>query len=310
MSIVAGQAYKIASGCQDDSKDILREQRQTTIAGVAVVEGFGYWGGKDVRVEFHPAEVNTGLVFIRDDLPTPAKIPATVEYRIETPRRTSLVCDGTMVEMIEHVMAALYGLGICNCEVHVNQSEMPGCDGSSATFVNALDAVGIVAQNISKSRLVIHDTTRVGDKDHWIEARPSKDGKTSLRYRLDYTNISPAIGRQTAEFVITPDIFRQEIARCRTFMLEPEAQWLLSQGLGTRVQLTDVLVFDQQGLKENTLRFEDECARHKILDMVGDFALAGCDIVGHIIAHRTGHRLNAELIKALLKEGQLEEFHH
>lgn len=75
MSIAAGQAYKIASGCQDDSKDVLREQRQTTIAGVAVVEGFGYWGGKDVRVEFHPAEVNTGLVFIRDDLPTPAKFP-------------------------------------------------------------------------------------------------------------------------------------------------------------------------------------------------------------------------------------------
>ena len=92
-------------------------------------------------------------------------------------------------------------------------------------------------------------------------------------------------------------------------MLEQEAKWLLSQGLGTRVRPTDVLIFDQEGPKENTLRFKDECVRHKILDMVGDFALAGCHLVGRIIAHRSGHRLNAELIKVLLKEGQVEHFH-
>jgi len=309
MSTVAGGA-RVATSIDQAGKTIcLPEQPQTTIARMAVVEGFGYWGGKDVKVEFHPAEVNTGLVFVRDDLPAPVKIPATIQYRIETPRRTTLTCDGTTVEMIEHIMSSLSGLGITNCEIRVNQSEMPGCDGSSAAFVDALDAVGIVSQDISQPRLVIQDTTRVGDSDHWIEARPSKDGETSFRYRLDYTEVSSAIGRQTAEFSVTPDVFRHELARCRTFMLEQEANWLLAQGLGTRVQLTDVLVFDQHGPKENTLRFDDECVRHKILDMVGDFALAGCNIVGHFIAHRSGHRLNAELIKALLNEGQIEEFH-
>jgi UDP-3-O-acyl N-acetylglucosamine deacetylase len=276
---------------------------------VAVVEGFGFWSGRDIRVEFHPAGVNTGLVFIRDDLSAPEKISATIEHRIETPRRTTLTHGSVRVEMVEHIMAALCGLGVTNCEIHANESEMPGCDGSSTAFVEALDAAGVITQDALQSRLVIRETIRVGDSDHWIEARPASDGKTSLRYRLDYTELAPAIGRQTAEFVITPEVFRAEIARCRTFMLEQEAKWLLSQGLGTRVRPTDVLIFDQEGPKENTLRFKDECVRHKILDMVGDFALAGCHLVGRIIAHRSGHRLNAELIKVLLKEGQVEHFH-
>ena len=147
---------------------------------------------------------------------------------------------------------------------------------------------------------------QVGDDEHWIEARPSHDDSTSFRYRLDYTDSSLAIGRQTVEFLIDPNVFRREIACCRTYMLEQEAQGLLSQGMGTRVSPQDVLVFDQDGPKENTLLFQDECARHKGLDMVGDFALAGCRIVGKVIAHRTGHRLNAEFVRALLTEEKIE----
>ena len=277
---------------------------QQTIATTAVVEGFGYWSGDDVRVEFRPAAPDTGIVFVRGDLTPVVRVPAEVAYRIETPRRTTLTSGPGSVAMVEHIMAALSGLQIDNCEVWIDRSEMPGCDGSSQPFVAALDRAGIVPQAALRPLLMVTETTRLGDADHWIEARPSTDGQTRLRYRLDYSGRSAAIGRQTAEFVITPDTFRRELAACRTFMLEEEATWLLSQGFGTRVTTSDVLIFNDDGPIDNELRFENECVRHKVLDMVGDLALAGCDLLGHIIAHRTGHRLNAELLKVLIREGQ------
>lgn len=305
MSTVAGQSEGPHLFFQDTQADS-GPRCQSTVADVVAVEGFGYWSGKDVRVEFHPAEKDSGYVFVREDLENPVRIPATVDCRIETPRRTTLVTGGTQVEMVEHVLAALSGLGITNCEIRVNQSEMPGCDGSSRVFVEAIDKVGVRVQDALEPRLIVREPIRVGDDDHWIEARPALDGVTSFRYRLDYTQSSIAIGRQTVEFPISPEVFRSEIACCRTFMLEQEAAWLLEQGLGTRVKPTDVLVFDEEGPKENTLLFHDECARHKVLDMVGDFALAGCYVVGKVIAHRSGHRLNADFIRALLKEEQIE----
>ena len=289
-----------------DVQPLSGPRHQATVADVAMVEGFGFWSGKDVCVEFHPAERDTGYVFVRRDLKPAVRIPATVGCRIETPRRTTLAWDGAQVEMVEHVLAALSGLGITNCEIRVNQSEMPGCDGSSRFFVDAIDKAGIAIQDAWEPRLIVREPIRVGDGDHWIEARPASDGVASLRYRLDYTQSSIAIGRQTVEFKISPDVFRNQIACCRTFMLQEEAEWLLAQGLGSRVKATDVLVFDQEGPKNNTLIYQDECARHKVLDMVGDFALAGCFVVGKVIAHRSGHRLNAELVRALMKEEQIE----
>ena len=107
--------------------------------------------------------------------------------------------------------------------------------------------------------------------------------------------------------IVTPDSFRSELAPARTFLLQSEAEWLRSRGLGSRVTPRDILVFGDQGPLENELRFEDECVRHKALDLIGDLALAGCDLVGHIIAYRSGHRLNADLVQALLSEGQISE---
>lgn len=280
----------------------LRNQR--TIKSPAVVEGVGYWSGRDIRVEFHPADINTGIVFVRTDLEPPVYLPAVVAHRIEVPRRTALNVAGTRVKMVEHVMAALSGLQIDNCEVRVTQAEMPGMDGSSADFVTALDAAGIVEQPASRPQLVVREITRIGDDDSWIEVRPATHGGLSVRYRLDYGNDN-AIGRQTLEMKITPDSFRRELAPSRTFMLKAEADWLLKQGLGTRVSPKDLLIFDDQGPIDNRLRYSDECVRHKVLDLVGDLALAGCDVVGHVIAHRTGHRLNAEIVKILLAEGEM-----
>jgi UDP-3-O-acyl-N-acetylglucosamine deacetylase len=183
---------------------------------------------------------------------------------------------------------------------------MPGCDGSSQPFVVALESVGTQDQESLRQVLVVRSVTRLGTDDSWVEARPSTTAGLSVKFRLDYGS-SSAIGRQTLQLAITPDSFRRELAASRTFMLEEEAQWLISRGMGTRATHQDVLVFDKDGPIENPLRFRDECVRHKTLDLVGDLALTGCDVIGHIIAHRSGHRLNAELVRALLNEEEVIE---
>ena len=279
---------------------------QQTVSRPAQVTGFGYWSGKDVRVEFRPAPANSGIVFVRTDLEQPVRIPAKVENRIEIPRRTTLATANACVEMVEHVLAALAGLQIDNCDIYVDRAELPGCDGSSQPFVTALLAAGIEQQDWPVRRLVVPEVTRVGNDDGWVEARPAKRSGLSLKYRLDYGSENP-IGKQTIELRITPESFLKELAPARTFLLQNEAEWLRSRGLGSRVTARDLLVFGDTGPIDNELRFEDECVRHKALDLLGDLALAGCELVGQIVAYRSGHRLNADLVRVLLSEGQLIE---
>ncbi len=283
----------------------IRFRSQHTIERVATVVGFGYWSGEDVRVEFHPAAANTGVVFIRTDLPGAPRIPARVALRIETPRRTTLRSGEFVVEMVEHVLAALAGLEIDNCEVRVTAGEMPGCDGSALAFVQALREAGVEAQAEVRPFLCLHETIRVGDEDCWVEARPTNTAGLIIKYRLDYGS-GNAIGRETIELPINPKSFCESLAPARTFLLEAEANWLRERGLGGRTSHKDLLVFGDDGPIDNELRFEDECVRHKTLDVVGDLALAGCDIHGRIVAHRSGHRLNAELVKVLLLECHVE----
>jgi UDP-3-O-acyl-N-acetylglucosamine deacetylase len=190
--------------------------------------------------------------------------------------------------------------------VWVDEAEMPGCDGSSLPFVAALDSVDVVEQLAPRPRLVVRNVTRLGDDDCWVEARPAAGNGLSVKFRLDYGS-GNAIGRQTLQLPVTPESFRRELAPSRTFVLEEEAQWLVSRGLGKRTTYENLLVFDKDGPVQNELRYRDECVRHKALDLVGDLALAGCDLVGHIIAHRSGHRLNAELVRALLNEEEITE---
>jgi len=281
----------------------LRKQR--TIRQAASVFGFGFWSGRDVQVEFRPAEPDTGIVFVRKDIAA-ARIKAVVANRIETPRRTTLTTGRASVEMIEHVMAALAGMQIDNCEVWVDEAEMPGCDGSSLPFVEALVDAGTVEQQELRPQLVVRNITRLGTDDTWVEARPGTAGAMSLKFRLDYGS-GNAIGRQTLQLAITPESFRRELAPARTFVLREEADWLVARGLGKRATYQNVLVFDDNGPVDNELRFRDECVRHKALDLLGDLALSGCDLIGHFVAHRSGHRLNAELVRALFNEEEVVE---
>ena len=268
--------------------------------------GFGYWSGLDVRVEFYPAPVDHGIRFVRCDLPGQPSVPARIAHRTQSPRRTTICRDGVSVEMIEHVMAALYALEIDNCKVLVNQSEMPCFDGSAAQFVTALQQAGRQQQDRPRFQIVVREPIRIGDDENcWIQIEPCD--RLKVTYHLDYPN-QPQIAEQNLEIEITPQTFVDELADARTFLLKHEARWLLQQGLGKRVSYQHVLVFGDDGPIDNQLRYPDECVRHKILDVVGDFALSGLEVIGHITACRTGHRLNGELTRRLLQHGQIIDY--
>lgn len=289
---------------KDDAHQSMETARkQRTIGRPAAVAGFGYWSGRDVRLEFRPADPSAGIVFVRRDLEGCPRIPAGIRYRVEIARRSTLQCDGAGVEMVEHALAALAGLSIDNCEIRLDAAELPGLDGSAQPFVEVLDAAGIVEQNAWRPRRVVRETIRLGDERSWIEARPLTSPAPVLSYELDYGPQSP-IGRQALHVVLTPQSFRAELAASRTFLLKSEADALRAQGIGRRATARDLLVFGDDGPIDNRQRFPDECVRHKLADMVGDLALAGCDLVGQFHACRSGHRLNAELVRALVPPGE------
>lgn len=265
------------------------------------MDGFGYWSGQDVRVEFRPAPPDSGIVFVRTDAGAARRIPAQVQYRVEVPRRTSLRDGHTRVDMVEHILAALAGLQIDNCEVWADSAEMPGCDGSSLPFVAALDAAGLTRQPACRRQLSVRRTLRVGDGRCWVEAQPAPRPGLTVECHIDFGASGP-IQRQSLALAVTPQTFREELTAARTFILEEEAAWMRSQGLGARVTCRDLLVFGEHGPIDNPLRFPDECVRHKMLDLIGDLALAGCDLSGHVVAHCSSHRLNAELVGRLLAE--------
>jgi len=281
-------------------------RNQHTIARTCRAGGIGYWSGRDVTVEFRPAAAGSGIVFVRSDLDGCPRIPASIAHLEPTPRRTNLRCGEATVEMIEHVMAALQGLQIDNCEVWVDQPEMPGLDGSSLPLVVVLDAVGRVDQPVRRARCAVREPVRLGTDQCWIEARPCCSGRMILQYELDYGPDNP-IGQQRLEMAVLPETFRHQIAPCRTFTFQAEAEALLKKGLGSRVTYRDLLVFGPEGPIENALRFPDECVRHKLLDMIGDLALAGCDLAGRFIAYRSGHQLNGELVQTLLAKQRKRE---
>jgi UDP-3-O-acyl N-acetylglucosamine deacetylase len=274
-------------------------RKQRTLTAPATIEGVGYWSGRDVNVEFRPAPANAGIVFVRRDLPDRPRIAATIKNCSETPLRTTLHSGNASVEMVEHIMSALAGMQIDNCEIWADQPEMPGMDGSSLPFVEAFQAAGTVEQDVVREQKIIRHVIRQGNEHSWIEARPCCSGKMILQYELDYGSGNP-IGRQSLEISLSPRFFHMNLAPSRTFMMETEARALKTQGLGQRVTCKDLLVFDSKGPIDNQLRFPDECVRHKMVDMVGDLALAGCDLIGRFIAFRSGHRLNAELVRKIM----------
>ena len=276
----------------------MKQRSQRTIATSAGVSGVGFLTGEDITLRFFPADAGQGISFVRTDKTCAAPIPAQVAYTVPRSRRTAIARCGVVVEMVEHVMAALAGLQIDNCLVELNGPEPPGCDGSSQAFVEALLDAGIADLGAPRDRLELKRPVVVhgDDGDQSVEGEPSNDGLLHIEYSLDYGPHSP-IAAQHYSVAVTPETFVNEIAFARTFILEHEAHALKAQGYGKRTTARDLLIFGAAGVIDNELRADDECARHKILDCIGDLALSGYDLAGRVKAYRSGHQLNAEFVR-------------
>ncbi len=271
---------------------------QRTIARPAALSGVGFLTGAAVELCFHPAPPSTGVVFVRSDLKPPVQIPARIEQVTGTQRRTTLGTPPAQVALVEHVLAALAGMRIDNCYVELNAPEPPGLDGSALRFVQALRQAGAVLQPARRPVCHVDAPVIVSQNGATLALHPGAEGELKVSYALDYGLHSP-IARQLCTQRVTPQNFLNDVASSRTFILESEAEELRRQGLGARTTAADLLVFGRRGPIDNRLRFADEPARHKILDIIGDLSLLGRDLYGHLVAYRSGHPLNIELVRKL-----------
>lgn len=281
------------------------KRTQTTLATACSVSGRGYWSGEANTLTFLPAPADAGVRFVRADLPAAPAVLAVSEHGNGLPLRTCLQAGAAKVEMIEHVMAALAGLQIDNVEVHCTSGEIPGFDGSSHAVTLALQQAGRRELAVERQRFVVEEPIQIGDAEQFIRIEPLEHPQDlpalQLEYQLDFGS-KAAIPSATFRLGVTPDAFASELAAARTFISQHDAHNLQSQGLALHVTERDLLVFGEQGPVGNELRFADECARHKTLDLLGDLALVGCDLVGRVIARKTGHQVNGELARRLRVE--------
>ena len=281
----------------------MREQQQT-VSREATFEGPGLFSGETARVTFAPAGPHAGITFVREQDGKVATIPALVGNVLKRPRRTCLRNGTLFVETVEHCMAALAGLGIDNAVVRVSGGrigELPGGDGSSRPFVDAIQEAGVVEQDAPVNPLVIKKPVQVSLEGATLAALPGPEDRLEVLYEFE---AEAPVGRQTVSFRLDDDDFVSQLAPARTFVFEHEARELRARGLGKHLTPKELLVIAPNGPVENQFRFADECARHKVLDLIGDLFLIGRPLRGRIIASRSGHQLNHLLAKRLLEQDE------
>lgn len=277
--------------------------KQKTIAREISLNGIGLHTANKVKITFKPAKPDTGINFIRTDLPQKPVIKASVESLLSldrSPRRSSIGNDNVEIHTIEHLMATLSGLGIDNLNIEINGDEVPGLDGSSLNFLEVLNKAGI--KELEKEQLYysVKEPIFLEEDDASIVALPSSEFKIS--YTLSYNH--PILNLEFLQLKISPDIFKEELASARTFCLEEEAAQLQQQGMGRGANYNNTLVVSKTGVIQNKLRYPDEFIRHKILDLLGDLYLLGRPIKSHIIAIKSGHSLNLKLVTKINAQRQ------
>ncbi len=262
------------------------------------MNGVGIHTGEPVSIRVLPAPPDAGIVFIRTDLPHRPTIPVKSAQVVDvgkSVRRTTLSKDGVEVQTVEHFMASLWGAGIDNAYVEVSGVEMPGLDGSAAQFLEQFQAVETTAQPASRRYFPLREPIVVEEQDACIGVFP--DRALRISYLLSYAH--PLLKAQFVSYAREHDAFGQMIAPARTFCLAEEAEALRDAGFGRGATYENTLVLGKQGVLHNTLRFEDEFARHKVLDLLGDLYLLGAHLQAHVIAIKSGHALNVKLLKKL-----------
>jgi len=279
---------------------------QKTIKDEVTLAGKGLFGGQDATVTFRPSAEDAGIVFVRTDIASAVRIPATAPSIAERSRRTSIKKGDVSIETVEHCLAAVRALEIDNITIEVSGPELPAPDCSSAEYVRSLKAAGIVEQTNPRKEFVIRRPINLSAADAAIYALPDTDGGLNITYDLDYS-AHPAIGRQVFSYRLTPESFETTMAPARTFLLEAEAREFQARGLGTHIGPADLLVIDSDGPIKNSYRFPNECVRHKIVDLIGDLMLVGRPVIGRIVAYKSGHALNQQLVRRLYDAVQQQE---
>ncbi|MCL1050854.1 UDP-3-O-acyl-N-acetylglucosamine deacetylase [Shewanella abyssi] len=275
---------------------------QRTVKEIVKTTGVGLHSGNKVTLIVKPAPVNTGIILVRTDLTPAVEIPAVADQVRETTMCTALVNDdGVRISTIEHLFAALAGLGIDNAIIEVDAPEIPIMDGSASPFVFLLQSVGIQEQAAAKKYIKITKPIRVEDGDKWAELKPFKGFRVDFEINFDH----PEIARSQQHIVMdfSSAAFIKDISRARTFGFMRDIEYLRANNLALGGSMENAVVLDEyRVLNPDGLRYEDEFVKHKILDAFGDLYVAGHAILGEFCAYKTGHALNNQLVRAMLAQ--------
>ena len=280
----------------------MKFSRQTTLRSQATETGVGVHSGLPVSLTLGPAPIDAGFIFVRTGLDgSDREVQAVAESVIATEFATVLGDrDGPLVSTSEHVLSALRGMGVDNATIEVDGPEVPIMDGSAAAFVAAIDQAGIVTQSAARRFIQVLKPVQVAIGDSLGELRPHAGGFRA-EVAIDFAN--PVIGQQSYLLDLSPERFRREISRARTFGCMNDVAGLWSAGFALGASFENTVVFDEERLLNTEgLRYADECARHKVLDVIGDLALAGLPLLGAYRSVRGGHKVNHAVLKALLAD--------
>lgn len=270
---------------------------QRTLRRSTSCAGIGLHSGNKVTLSLKPAPADSGIRFRRSDLGG-LEVPATVQHVGGINYATGLMRDAVKVDTVEHLLAALVSLGIDNVIVELNSPEVPIMDGSSAPFIYLIQEAGIKKQSQPRRYLKVLRPISLSRGDKRIALYPSEHFKVT--YSISYDH--PLLRHQARTMRISAETFVEEIAAARTFTFLKEVEMLRQQGLALGGSLENAIVIGETGVLNNGLRFDDEFVRHKILDAIGDMALVGHPVIGHLVAHRGGHGLHTEFAARVLEE--------
>ena len=275
---------------------------ETTLRRPAEASGVGLHSGVPVRIRILPAPISTGIVFLRTDLDNFA-VPASWRHVARVSYATSLMRQGVLISTTEHLLSVFYSMGIDNAYIEIDNLEVPILDGSGLPFVRLIEEAGIRQYRRKRRYLRIRRPISVEDKGKRISILPAESFQLTCE-----TNYPHPVGRHALEMEVTPEHFAREIAFARTFGWEQDLDQMRNMGLIRGASLENAVCFTRDGvMNDGGLRAPDECCRHKALDLIGDLALLGRPLLGHVIAERAGHAMHAALVARIMSDASLYE---
>ena len=276
---------------------------ETTVQRPVEASGVGLHSGVPVRIRILPAPASTGLVFLRTDLDS-FPVPASWRHVARVSYATSLMRQGVLISTTEHLLSVFYSMGIDNAYIEIDNLEVPILDGSGLPFVSMIQQAGVRRHRRLRRYLRIRRPLSVEDRDRRISIVPADSFRLTCEIHFPH----PAVGNQALELDVTPEKYASEIAPARTFGFANELEGMRDMGLIRGASLENAICFNGRGvMNPGGLRFFDECCRHKALDLIGDLALIGKPLLGHVIAERAGHAMHAALVNRLMSDSSLYE---